>query len=64
MKISNNCEIADHENCPELLYDNKQNQYQCECSCHARATSSKDLQIEKDKQGITRAEELRAETMP
>jgi hypothetical protein len=64
VKISHNCEIADHENCPESLYDNKQNQYQCECNCHARATSSKDLQIEKDKQGITRAEELRAETVP
>lgn len=29
-----------------------------------RAVSSKDLKIEKEKQGITRAEELRAETVP
>jgi hypothetical protein len=62
--ISKKCEIADHENCPEQLYDKEQHQGQCECSCHVRVVSSKDLQIEKEKQGITRAEELRAETVP
>jgi hypothetical protein len=62
--ISKNCEIADHGNCPTQLYDKEQYPRQCECSCHVRAISSKDLQIEKDKQGITRAEELRAETVP
>jgi hypothetical protein len=63
--ISKKCEIADHENCPGQLYDKEQqHQSQCECSCHARVSSSKDLQIEKEKQGITRAEELRAETVP
>jgi hypothetical protein len=55
--ISKNCEIADHENCPALPYD-------CECSCHVRTLSSKELQVEKEKHGITRAEELRAETVP
>lgn len=64
MAISNSCEIADHKNCPELLYDNEQNRYQCKCSCHVRTTSSEDLQMEKDKQGITRADEMRAETVP
>ena len=60
--ISKKCEIADHENCPGQLYDKEQHQGQC--SCHVRVVSSKDLQIEKEKQGITRAEELRAETVP
>jgi hypothetical protein len=62
--ISKKCEIADHENCPGQLYDKEQHQGQCECSCHVRVVSSKDLQIEKEKKGITRAEELRAETVP
>ncbi|MFZ0698431.1 MAG: hypothetical protein WAM88_14955 [Nitrososphaeraceae archaeon] len=64
MAISNSCEIADHKNCPVLLYDSEQNRYQCKCICHLRTTSSEDLQMEKDKQGITRADEMRAETVP
>lgn len=64
MTISNSCEIADHKNCPEFLYDNERNRYQCKCSCHVRTISSEDLQMEKDKQGITRADEMRAETVP
>jgi hypothetical protein len=64
MAISNSCEIADHKNCPELLCDSEQNRYQCKCICHLRTTSSEDLQTEKDKQGITRADEMRAETVP
>ncbi len=64
MAISNSCEIADHKNCPKILYDKEQNRYQCKCSCHLRTTSSEDLQVEKDKQGITRADEMRAETVP
>jgi hypothetical protein len=62
--ISKNCEIADHENCPGQFYNNEHYKSQCECNCHVRTISSKDLQIEKEKQGITRAEELRAETVP
>ena len=64
MAISNSCEIADHQNCPVLLYDSEQNRYHCKCICHLRTTSSEDLQMEKDKQGITRADEMRAETVP
>ncbi len=62
--ISRNCEKADHTNCAIQFYDKeKDNRYQCECSCHVQVLSPKALQAEKDKLGITRADELRAETM-
>jgi hypothetical protein len=62
--ISKNCEKADHSNCTAQFYDNENNnRYQCECSCHVQILSPKDLQEEKDKQGITKGDELRAETM-
>jgi hypothetical protein len=62
--ISANCEKADHKNCPEFLYGNDKSRYQCKCSCHVHTMSFEYLQAEKDKRGITRADELRAETVP
>ena len=63
--ISKNCEKADHNNCTVQFYDeDNNNRYQCECSCHAQTLSPEALQAEKDKRGITRGDELRAETVP
>jgi hypothetical protein len=63
--ISKNCEKADHNNCIAQFYDeDNNNRYQCECSCHVKTLSPETLQVEKDKRGITRGDELRAETVP
>jgi hypothetical protein len=63
--ISKNCKKEDHNNCTAQFYDeDNNNRYQCECSCHVQTLSAEALQTEKDKRGITRGDELRAETVP
>ncbi|HEY6883035.1 MAG TPA: hypothetical protein VI278_03250 [Nitrososphaeraceae archaeon] len=49
-----------HDDCTIDLGNN----HKCECSCHVSKITPKSMQQEKDKHGITREDELRAETIP
>ena len=60
MIISPECKKSAHDNCPINTGDNQK----CECSCHASKITPESMQQEKDKRGITREDELRAETIP
>jgi hypothetical protein len=40
------------------------NNHKCECSCHVSKITPNSMQQEKEKRGITREDELRAETIP
>jgi hypothetical protein len=48
----------------KLLYRVNNSSEKCKCSCHLSKNIPESLQEEKDKQGITRQDELRAETVP
>ena len=60
MMISPDCRKSSHNNC-HIDFETNQ---KCECSCHASKITPSMLQQEKDKRGITREEELRAEGLP
>jgi hypothetical protein len=60
--ISRNCKRSDHANCTMDTGNNSSEK--CKCSCHLSKNIPESLQEEKDKQGITRQDELRAETVP
>ncbi len=62
MTISPNCKKSIHGNCTIDFGNNSTEK--CECSCHLSKNTPESLQEEKDKQGITRQDELRAETVP
>jgi hypothetical protein len=61
--MSLNCKKSDHDNCSIDLNNNNK---KCECSCHRfNSITRESLQDEeKDKHGITRQDELMAETLP
>ncbi|HET7390753.1 MAG TPA: hypothetical protein VFJ51_08005 [Nitrososphaeraceae archaeon] len=58
--ISADCKKSVHDDCTIDLGNN----HKCECSCHVSKITPKSMQQEKDKHGITREDELRAETIP
>ena len=61
--ISSNCKKSDHDNCSVDL----NNSEKCECGCHRSNSITQKLlqeEEEKDKHGITRQDELMAETLP
>lgn len=58
--ISPDCKKSAHEYCT-IEFGNKQ---KCKCVCHVSKTTPKSMEQEKDKQGITREDELRAEPVP
>ena len=60
MMVSPACKKSAHEYCA-LEFGNKQ---RCTCVCHVSKISPKSMQQEKDKHGITREDELRAEPVP
>jgi hypothetical protein len=62
MTISPNCKKSDHVSCTMSFGNNSSDK--CECRCHLSKNTSESLQEEKDKRGITRQDELRAETVP
>ena len=58
--ISADCKKSVHDDCTIDLGNN----HKCECSCHVSKVTPKSMQQEKDNHGITREDELRAETIP
>ena len=62
--ISSNCKKSEHDNCSINLNKNKNEK--CECSCHRSNSITQKLleEEEEDKHGITRQDELMAETLP
>jgi hypothetical protein len=60
MMISPDCKKSAHDNCTINIRNNQK----CECSCHESKITPESMQQEKDKLGITREDELRAETVP
>ena len=60
MMISTDCKKSAHDKCTTDLGNNQR----CECSCHVSNITPKSMQQEKDKRGITREDELRAEALP
>ncbi|MFL6432021.1 MAG: hypothetical protein ACJ71X_11295 [Nitrososphaeraceae archaeon] len=60
MMISPDCKKSAHEYYA-IEFGNKQ---RCTCVCHVSKISPKSMQQEKDKHGITREDELRAEPVP
>ena len=60
MMISPDCKKSAHEYCT-IEFGNRQ---KCKCLCHVSKSTPKCMQQEKDKQGITREDELRAEPVP
>jgi hypothetical protein len=61
MTISPNCKKLDHVSCTMSFGNSGRDK--CECRCHL-SKNTESLQEEKDKRGITRQDELRAETVP
>jgi hypothetical protein len=61
--ISSNCKKSEHDNCSINLNKNKNEK--CDCSCHrSNSITQKLLEEDEDKHGITRQDELMAETLP
>ena len=58
--ISPDCRKSSHDNCSINFGTNQK----CECSCHASKITPESMQQEKDKRGITKEDELRAEALP
>jgi hypothetical protein len=58
--ISPNCKKSAHNDCSIDLENNEK----CACSCHVSKITQEIMQQQKDEHGITREDELRAETVP
>ena len=61
--ISSNCDRGDHSNCNQMQNKGDNSNTKCQCVCHVTNISPESMQEEKDKLGITKADELRAEAM-